>query len=126
MLCPYKRDGRVEGASGTAAVFGIPSFFDPRKGVQRDEVPLPSVWGCSGRMQCAPTETCRDGAAERCRGPGCPQVCLNLPPGMGAQGVDGRQCARVIKALSDKLVSLLPLAYPNSQQLSVDNQPSNP
>jgi len=37
----------------------------------------------------APTETCRDGAAGRCRGLGCPQVSF-ISPKIGGQGVETR------------------------------------
>ena len=42
-------------------------------------VDSPQDEGCPGRMQRAPTYIRRDGAAERCRGLGCPQN-LESPP----------------------------------------------
>ena len=56
-------------------------------------VDSPQDEGCPGRMQCAPTYIRRDGAAERCRGLGCPQN-LESPPKNGGQEVDDHRLER--------------------------------
>ncbi len=46
------------------------------------------VLGDRGRMQCAPTSLRNHGAAERCRGSGCPRASLFSPHEWGIKGVE--------------------------------------
>jgi len=50
------------------------------------------VWGCFGRMPCAPTGLRHHGAAECCRGLGCPQIFFS-PPRMEleVEGSEGKR-----------------------------------